>query len=54
MSIKMEVHELIVEIQSLAEGLDEWGLEYYSDKDRDRLAEARNSLREVLQRLSSK
>lgn len=54
MSIRMEVAELIKEIQSLAEGLDEWSLKYYSDEDRDRLTEARNSLREVLQRVGSK
>lgn len=54
MSIKREVYELMEEVQSLTEGLNEWPLEYYSHEDRDRLAEARNALRDVLQRLGSK
>ncbi len=53
MSIKMEVAELIEEILSLAEGLEEWPLKDYSNEDRDRLAEARTALSEVLQRLGS-
>lgn len=53
MDLKGEVAELIKHIQSCAEGLDEWPLEYYSDKDRDKLAEARDALKEVLQRVGS-
>jgi len=54
MSIRMEVAELIKDIQSCAEGLDEWSLEYYSNEDRDRLAKALDKLKEVLQRVGSK
>lgn len=51
MDLKGEVAELMREIQSCAEGLDEWPLEYYSDEDRDKLALARDALKEVLQRV---
>lgn len=51
MDLKGEVAELIREIQSCTEGLDEWPLEYYSDEDRDKLARARDALKEVLQRV---
>lgn len=53
MDLKGEVTELIKEVQSCAEGLDEWPLQNYSDGDRDQLARARDALREVLQRVGS-
>lgn len=53
MDLKGEVAELIKEVESCAEGLYEWPLENYSDEDRDKLAEARDALKEVLQHVGS-
>lgn len=53
MDLKGKVAELIKEVQSCAEGLDEWPLENYSDEDRDQLAKAHYALRVVLQRVGS-